>query len=69
MTITDDLVPEQLWQAIQPLCPNTAPPRHGGRPGVDDRPALDGIVDRLRTGISWRLLPTGELACGSLVTC
>ena len=67
MTITDDLVPEQLWQAIQPLCPNTATPRRP--PGVDDRPALAGIVDRLRTGISWRLLPTGELACGSLVTC
>jgi transposase len=65
---TDTLVPEQLWQAIQPLLP--APPRrYGGRPRIDDRAALAGIVYQLRTGIPWRLLPTGELGCGSPVTC
>jgi transposase len=69
MTITaDDLVPEQLWQAIQPLLPTSAP-RSGGRPRVDDRAALAGIVYQLRTGIPWRLLPTRQLGCGSPVTC
>jgi transposase len=62
MTITaDTLVPEQLWLAIQPLLP--APPhRYGGRPRVDDRAALAGIVYQLRTGVPWRLLPTASSA-------
>jgi transposase len=68
MTTTDDLVPEQLWQAIQPLLP-TPPRRYGGLPRIDDRACLAGIVYQLRTGVPWRLLPTRELGCGSPVTC
>jgi transposase len=68
MITTDDLVPEQLWQAIQPLLP-TPPPRYGGRPRVEDRAALAGIIYQLRTGIPWRLLPTRQLGCGSPITC
>jgi transposase len=67
-TTIDDLVSEQLWQAIQPLLP-TPPPRYGGLPRLDDRACLAGIVYQLRTGIPWRLLPTRELGCGSPVTC
>jgi transposase len=67
-TTTDDLVPEQLWQAIQPPLPSP-PPRYGGRPRVDDRGALAGIVYQLRTGIPWRLLPRRQLGRGSPVTC
>jgi hypothetical protein len=37
----DTLVPEQLWQAIQPLLPTPAT-RYGGRPCVDGRAALAG---------------------------
>ena len=62
------LVSEQLWQAIQPLLP-TPPRRYGGRPRVDDRACLAGIIFQLRTGIPWRLLPTRQLGCGSPVTC
>ena len=68
MTTTDDLVPDTLWQAIQPLLP-TPPRRYGGRARIDDRAALVGIVYQLRTGVPWRLLPTHELGCGSPVTC
>jgi transposase len=61
-------------------CPRTAeagdptllpspPRRYGGRPRVDDRACLVGIVYQLRTGIPWQLLPTRELGCGSPVTC
>src|SRR6266702_6340149 len=64
--IADTLVSEQLWQAIQPLLP-TPPRRYGGRPRVDDRTCLAGIVYQLRTGIPWRLLPTRQLGCGSPV--
>jgi transposase len=67
-TTADTLVPDQLWQAIQPLLP-TPPPRSGGRPRIDDRAALVGIVYQLRTGVPWRLLPTGQLGCGSPITC
>jgi hypothetical protein len=43
-TITaDTLVPKQLWQAIRPLLP-TPPRRSGGRPRIDDRAALAGII-------------------------
>jgi transposase len=62
------LVSEQLWQAIQPLLP-TPPRRYGGRPRVEDRACLAGIIYQLRTGIPWRLLPTHQLGCGSPVTC
>jgi transposase len=68
MTTIETLVPEQLWQAIQPLLPVPAA-RYGGRPRVDDRAALAGIVYQLRTGVPWRLLPSRQLGCGSPVTC
>jgi transposase len=68
LTTIDTLVPEQLWQAIQPLLPAPAR-RYGGRPRVDDRAALVGIIYQLRTGIPWRLLPTEQPRCGSPVTC
>jgi len=64
----DTLVPDELWQAIRPLLP-TPPRRYGGRPRVDDRAALAGIVYQLRSGIPWRLLPTRQLGCGSAITC
>jgi transposase len=67
-TTVDTLVPDQLWQAIQPLLP-TPSPRYGGRPRIDDRAALAGIIYQLRTGVPWRLLPTGQLGCGSPITC
>jgi transposase len=67
----DTLVPEQLWQVLQPLLP-TPPRRDGGLPRVDDRACLAGlagIVYQLRSGVPWRLLPTRQLGCGSAVTC
>jgi transposase len=67
MTI-ETLVPDDLWQTIQPLLP-PPPCRYGGRARVDDRACLAGIVYQLHTGIPWRLLPTQQLGCGSPVTC
>jgi transposase len=67
MTI-NTLVPQQLWQAIQPLLP-PPPPRCGGRSRIDDRAALARIVDQLQTGVPWRLLPARQLGCGSPITC
>lgn len=62
------LIDDELWSVIEPLLPGHPPHPKGGRPFVDDRAALTGIVFVLRTGISWPLLPA-ELGCGSGVTC
>lgn len=63
------LVPDELWETIQPLLPkHKAQAGKRGRPPVDDRAALTGIVFVLQTGIPWNLLPA-EMGCGSGVTC
>jgi transposase len=62
------LVPDDLWEAIEPVLPEERPKLNGGRPRVPDRAALAGIVFVLRTGCPWRLLPE-ELGCGSGTTC
>src|SRR5215207_10724101 len=61
-------VPDDLWEAIEPLLPKEPPKPTGGRPGVPNRAALAGIVFVMRTGCPWRLLPK-ELGCGSSTTC
>jgi transposase len=54
-----ELLPDALWQEIQPLLPpRPGPSPKGGRPPVDDRAALRGIVFVTRTGIPWQALPT-----------
>jgi|SRR5512132_3677234 transposase len=68
MTTIETLIPERLWQAIEPLLPTPAL-RYGGRPRVNDRACLAGIVYQLRTGVPWWLLPARQLGCGSPVTC
>ena len=63
------LVPDELWDAIEPLLPrHKAKPGKRGRPPVDDRACLTGIVFVLRSGIPWEMLPL-EMGCGSGVTC
>jgi transposase len=62
------LVPDDLWEAIEPFLPKEPPKYKGGRPRVPDRAALAGIVFVLKTGIPWRMLPT-ELGCSSGSTC
>src|ERR671931_910753 len=62
------LVSDTLWETIAPLLPPEPPKPKGGRPPVDDRAALTGIVFVLRSGIPWEMLPQ-EMGCGSGVTC
>lgn len=50
-------VPDDLWSRIQPLLPAERPKPKGGRPRVDDRVALAGILYRVRTGCQWKALP------------
>jgi len=58
----------ELWKALEPLLPVVMPSPKGGRPRVDDRAALNGILFVLQTGIPWEDLPK-ELGFGSGMTC
>lgn len=63
------LVSDALWERIEPLIPkHHSPTKKGGRPPVDDRAALTGILFVLKTGIPWEALPQ-EMGCGSGMTC
>lgn len=62
-------VDEELWELLEPLLPRSEHvPERGGRPRIDDRKALQGILFVLHTGIQWEFLPQ-ELGFGSGMTC
>jgi transposase len=62
------LVSDELWEVIEPLLPEEPPKPNGGRPRIDDRAALTGILFVLKSGIPWEMLPQ-EMGCGSGMTC
>ena len=62
------LLPDELWHEIQPLLPpRPAPSPKGGRPPVDDRDALRGILFVLRSGISWQMHPLVYFLAGAWI--
>jgi transposase len=68
--MTRTLLPDELWQEIEPLLP-AAKPRHFRFPGrrpLDRRKVLTGILFVLKTGIAWDDLPA-ELGLGCGRTC
>lgn len=63
------IVPEELWELVEPLLPvRERRFRYPGRKRLPDREALQGILFVLYTGIAWQHLPA-ELGFGSGVTC
>jgi hypothetical protein len=48
-------VSDKPWEIVEPLLPEGPPKPGGGRPRVDDRAALTGVV--LKSGIPWEILP------------
>ena len=45
---------DEQWQVIESLLP---PSGAKGRPRVDDRRVINGMLDKAKTGIAWRDLP------------
>ncbi|MEU3985690.1 IS5 family transposase [Streptomyces sp. NPDC026672] len=68
--MSDDLVPDDLWDRVAPLLPPRPlrRRRYPGRLPADDRAALRGIMYVLRTGVSWADVPTEAIGRGG-VTC
>ena len=63
------IVPDGLWERIEPLLPKVERRRRNpGRKRMDDRKVLCGILFVLYTAIPWEFLPQ-ELGFGSGMTC
>jgi hypothetical protein len=67
MWVSEELMPDGLWEGIAPLLPPPKPPRHrypGRRPTADRRPRRAGRHRlRLKTGIAWNQLPAALVGC------
>lgn len=61
------IVSQKLWKSLQPLLPIVPRSRKGGRPRLDDRAALNGILHILTTEIPQEDLPQ-TLGFGSGMT-
>ena len=62
------LLTDELWTRIEGLLPEpSSPGPKGGRPPIDNRIALEGILFVLKTGIQWEQLPPQFGCCG--MTC
>jgi transposase len=57
-------VSDEVWEETRPLLPVPKPKKKPGRPRVDDRQVLDGIIHVLGTGCQWKQVPK-EFCSGS----
>lgn len=48
---------DEQWEKIEPLLPELPRTRRGGRPWIENRKVLEGILWILRTGAPWADLP------------
>lgn len=62
------LLPDELWNQVEPLFPKYQPSPDGGHPPKDARTVLTVILFVLKTGIGWKDLPTEAFGC-SYKTC
>ncbi len=50
-------VPDALWERLEPILLKQYPPARIGRPRVDLRRVVDGVIFRMRSGCQWNQLP------------
>ena len=62
------LLPDDLWAEIEPLIPPARARPRGGRPPVEPRRALLGVLFVLYTSIPWEHLPLEVAGCSGM-TC
>jgi transposase len=62
------LLPDELWNEIEPLFPEHEQSPEGGRRPKENRIVLTAILFILKTGIGWKDLPTEAFGC-SYKTC
>jgi len=62
------LIGPKLWPFLEPLISKPVRSPRGGRPRLDDRAVLNGILFVLASGIPWEELPQ-SLGFGSGMTC
>ena len=61
---TKRVLTDEQWLRIERDLPKSKPSPKGGRPRVDDRESLEGILWLLRTGARWQDIPV-DLPSGS----
>jgi transposase len=57
MARSGPLLSEAQWKKIAPLLPKPRKNRRGGRPWIENRRVLEGILWILRSGARWQDLP------------
>lgn len=50
-------VPDGLWDILDSILQETYPRKATGRPPVELRPVINGIIHRMRSGCQWNELP------------
>ena len=58
------LVPDELWAVVEPILPKHPYVPGVGKPRIDDRVCLTGIIFVLKTGIPWEAFPQEMGCCG-----
>lgn len=64
MRQTKLVLTDEQWERIAPHLPEHRVSPQGGRPWIDDRACLEGILWLLRTGARWQDIPV-DLPSGS----